>query len=106
MIGDHLITTLGWHQVAAMAGVALLAAAMTAQPIAPTLATAASAAKSLLAGPLTEGRLGRITRAAALLFLQLGDSGGQAFQLRGEVLNQRSHAGRNRVPVTPGNPSG
>ena len=84
-MGDHLITTLGWQQVAAMAGVALLAAAMTAQPIAPTLATAATAAKSLLAGPLTGGRLGRITRAAALLLFQLGDRGGQVCHLVGEV---------------------
>ena len=55
----HLITTLRWHQVAAMAGVPMLAAATTAQPNAPGLgaATTSTTAKSLWPGQSLEGGL-------------------------------------------------
>lgn len=47
-----------------------------------------------------------MTRAAAPLLLQLGDKGGQCIQLNGELLNQRAHAERCRVPVTVCDDSG
>lgn len=97
----HLITTPRWQQVAAMAGVPMLAAATTAEPIAPGLgaATTSTTARSLLAGSITGGRLGGITRAATSLLLQLGDKGGQCIQLNDELLNQRANAGRCGLPV-------
>lgn len=104
-MGDHLITTLGWQQVAAMTGVPMLAAATTAEPIAPLAAS--TAGKSLLAGAITGGRLGGIARVAASLLLQLGDTDGQRLQLCHELLvllenfqEQAAHGIWRRVPVT------
>jgi len=109
-----LIAELGWQQITAMARMAKLAAPLAA------LAIALAAAGSALPGSITGGWLGGIHGAAALLLLQLGDTGRQVLDLvdQRSVLfpeltvllkqlhQQGSHAGWCRFPISVGNTSG
>ena len=80
---DHLITALRWQQITAMARMAQLAAPLAAWAIALAAAGTAGTAetRSPLARSVTGGWLGGIPGAAALLLLQLGDTGGKGRDL-------------------------
>ena len=80
-----------------MAGMTLLSSTLSAAAGALLLVT------GLETRAITVRGVGGVPGATGLLFLQLGKMGGQGLQLSGEVLKQRSNAGRCRLPVAIGN---
>jgi hypothetical protein len=96
---DDLLALLRGEEIAAGARMPLLAASLTAR----ALALALPLTLRLETVAVTGWWLGRVPGAAALLLLQLGDTGGQCFLLGDQMLHQCSDRWRCRLPVTVSN---